>query len=63
MKSKSFMLMILSMGFGLIAAIGISQVMGRNNGPAVKAPKMGPVLVAADHLDHNALADRRKRPD
>ena len=25
MKSKSFMLMVLSMGFGLVAAIGISQ--------------------------------------
>ena len=55
MKSKSFMLMILSMGFGLIAAIGISQVMGRNNGPVVAAPKMGPVLVAADSLDHKTL--------
>ncbi len=55
MKSKSFMLMILSMGFGLIAAIGISQVMGRSNGPKVKVQKMGPVLVAADHLDHNTL--------
>lgn len=55
MKSKSFMLMILSMGFGLIAAIGISQVMGRNNGPVVEAPKMGPVLVAATALDHKAL--------
>ncbi len=55
MKSKSFMLMILSMGFGLIAAIGISQVMGRNNGPVVAAPKMGPVLVAAAALDHKAL--------
>jgi pilus assembly protein CpaB len=49
------MLMILSMGFGLIAAIGISQVMGRSNAPKVKAQKMGPVLVAADHLDHNTL--------
>lgn len=49
------MLMILSMGFGLIAAIGISQVMGRNNGPVVAAPKMGPVLVAAAALDHKAL--------
>ena len=55
MKSKSFMLMILSMGFGLIAAIGISQVMGRNNSPVVAAPKMGPVLVAADSLDHKTL--------
>ena len=51
MKSKSFMLMILSMGFGLIAAIGISQVMGRNKANAQPVIPMGPVLVAADHLD------------
>lgn len=51
MKSKSFMLMILSMGFGLIAAIGISQVMGRSKANATPITEMGPVLVAADHLD------------
>ena len=50
MKSKSFMLMILSMGFGLIAAIGISQVMGRSQA-AAPVVQMGPVLVAADHMD------------
>ena len=50
MKSKSMMLMVLSMGFGLIAAIGISQVMGRSSS-APPAMKMGSVLVAADHLD------------
>ena len=54
MKSKSFMLMILSMGFGLIAAIGISQVMGRQSN-ANPITEMGPVLVAADHLDMKAL--------
>ena len=53
MKSKSMMLMVLSMGFGLIAAIGISQVMGRSNS-ATPAMKMGSVLVAADHLDIHA---------
>ena len=55
MKSKSFMLMVLSMGFGLIAAIGISQVMGRNKASAQPVTKMGPVLVAADHLDMHTL--------
>jgi len=55
MKSKSFMLMILSMGFGLIAAIGISQVMGRTSGPVAAGPKLAPVLVANQHLDHNSL--------
>ncbi len=51
MKSKSFMLMILSMGFGLIAAIGISQVMGRSSAKAAPVQEMGTVLVAADMLD------------
>ena len=51
MKSKSFMLMILSMGFGLIAAIGISQVMGRSSSNAAPVQEMGTVLVAADMLD------------
>lgn len=56
MKSKSLMLMVLSMGFGLIAAIGISQVMGRSKASAQPVVKMGPVLVAADHLDlHSKL--------
>ena len=54
MKSKSMMLMVLSMGFGLIAAIGISQVMGRSSS-AQPAVKMGSVLVAADHLDIHQL--------
>jgi pilus assembly protein CpaB len=55
MKSKSFMLMILSMGFGLIAAIGISQVMRTSKANNQPVTKMGPVLVAADHLDMKAL--------
>jgi pilus assembly protein CpaB len=55
MKSKSFMLMILSMGFGLVAAIGISQVMGRGGTGPASGPQMGPVLVAAEELEHNSL--------
>jgi len=51
MKSKSFMLMILSMGFGLIAAIGISQVMKTSKANTQPVTKMGTVLVAADFLD------------
>lgn len=58
MKSKSLMLMVLSMGFGLIAAIGISQVMGRSKTAAAPVTQMGPVLVAADHLDvHTELTE------
>lgn len=51
MKSKSFVLMILSLGFGLVAAIGISQVMRANNANAQPIQEMGPVLVASDFLD------------
>ena len=52
MKSKSLILMVLSLGFGLVAAIGINQIMKSNQANA-KQPvqKMGPVVVAADHLD------------
>jgi pilus assembly protein CpaB len=44
--------MAVSLGFGLVAAIGISQVMGRNKS-AQNAPKQEtrPVMVALDHLD------------
>ena len=54
MKSKSFILMIVSLGFGLIAAIGISQVMG-NNSQAQPKLEMGPVVVAVEQLDHNTI--------
>ena len=49
------MLLILSLGFGLIAAVGISQVMGRNNGQATPTTAMGPVVVAVKQLEHNSL--------
>ncbi|MEM9410226.1 MAG: Flp pilus assembly protein CpaB [Planctomycetota bacterium] len=51
MKSKSVVLLIVSLGFGLIAAIGISQVMG-NNGPKGPAIERGKVVVAAKNLEH-----------
>ncbi len=51
MKSKSVVLMVVSLGFGLIAAIGISQVMG-NNSQAEPAIKRAQVLVAAVNLKH-----------
>ena len=54
MKSKSFILMIVSLGFGLIAAIGISQVMGNNSNAQPKL-EMGPVVVAVEQLDHNTI--------
>ncbi|MDG1511285.1 MAG: Flp pilus assembly protein CpaB [Mariniblastus sp.] len=54
MKSKSFMLMVLSMGFGLVAAIGISQVLGQKSANAEPEKEHGPVIVAAMDLDPNS---------
>lgn len=53
MKSKSLILMFVSLGFGLVAAIGISQVMGRGGGDGAPAITMGPVLVTVKSLEHN----------
>ncbi len=53
MKSKSIFLMAVSLGFGLVAAIGITQVMGRNKPePAAEVAKQS-VLVAVEDLDIN----------
>ena len=49
MKSKSLILMVVSLGFGLIAAIGISQVMG-NNKQVEPTVERAQVLVAAKSL-------------
>ena len=57
MKSKSFVLMTLSLGFGLIAALGITQVMGKNKQPTEPKVKMGQVVVAVDHLGHKTQLD------
>jgi len=57
MKSKSLILMIVSLGFGLVAAVGISQVMGR--GGTIEQPKisLGPVLVSVEQLEHSNELD------
>jgi pilus assembly protein CpaB len=47
--------MVLSLGFGLVAAIGINQVMKSNRADAQPVQAMGPVLVAADHMDLNTI--------
>ncbi len=60
MKSKSLILMFVSLGFGLVAAIGISQVMGQKKTPAQPQIKMGTVLIAADFLDHNTELNDEK---
>lgn len=50
MKPKSIILILISLGFGLVAAIGMSQVMGRNHGSGKETQKR-PVLVALMDLD------------
>lgn len=45
MKTKSIMLIAVSLGFGLVAAIGMSQVLGQKNGDA-KEVEMTQVFVA-----------------
>ncbi len=54
MKTKSILLLVVSLAFGLIAAVGISQVMGGSNsdGPTIK---MGHVVVSTVQLDHDTV--------
>ena len=51
MKSKSLILLVLSIGFGIVAAIGISQVINKDADADNKSTPMGPVLVASGDLD------------
>jgi Flp pilus assembly protein CpaB len=51
MKSKSIVLIAISLGFGLVAAIGISQVMGRNSGNAEADLNKRPVVLALEDMD------------
>jgi pilus assembly protein CpaB len=51
MKSKSIVLIAISLGFGLVAAIGITQVMGRSKSSAVAEVPKKPVLIAKKDLD------------
>lgn len=54
MKSKSFMLMFLSTGFGLVTAVGISQVLGQKSTNAEPEKAMGPVITVSADLDPNS---------
>ncbi len=51
MKSKSILLIAISLGCGLFAVIGISKVMGRSNADTQPKVEKVPVLVAAETLD------------
>ena len=54
MKSKSLILLVLSIGFGIVAAIGISQVMNNQTIAEPTTPR-GPVLLATGPIDMRAL--------
>ena len=55
MKSKSLILLVLSIGFGIVAAIGISQVMKNQTIAEDKSEARGPVLLATAPLDMRTL--------
>jgi len=55
MRSRSVMLLGLALGCGLVASIGISQVMERRNQGEAPAGEMEPILVAATDLNYNDL--------
>lgn len=52
MKTKSIMLIAVSLGFGLIAAIGMSQVLGQKSSDSGPKVEMVEVFVANKALEH-----------
>lgn len=59
MKSKSIILLAVSLGFGLVAAFGISQVLGRGGDTTVAPPVVTkPVVIAKETLEiHTKLIE------
>jgi|GEM_PF-1142918 len=55
MKSKSLIMLFVSLGFGLIAAIGISQVMGGNRATSEPVTQKVTVVVAKVAIDHESI--------
>src|SRR5436190_23970341 len=54
MRPKSIILLVLALGCGLVASIGISQVMDRRNQqPAAAAPEVQPIFVALKNVNVN----------
>ncbi|MEC9094522.1 MAG: hypothetical protein VX438_17570 [Planctomycetota bacterium] len=51
MRTKSIMLITVSLGFGLIAAIGMSQVLGQKSSDAAPAIEMVQVYVASKTIE------------
>ena len=57
MKMKSLILIFIALGCGLVATIGISQVMERNSGGGGAAINMEQILVAKADIDIGAVLD------
>jgi pilus assembly protein CpaB len=57
MKMKSLILIFIALGCGLVATIGISQVMERNSGGGGAAINMEQILVAKADIDIGAVRD------
>lgn len=50
MRPKSILLLILALGCGLVASIGITQVMAKRDGTAPSGGETVPILVALDNI-------------
>ncbi len=55
MKSKSLILMVISLGFGVVAAVGISQVLGGSKPAKTKDIKLATVVVAKEIIEIDGL--------
>ncbi|HMP79792.1 MAG TPA: Flp pilus assembly protein CpaB [Pirellulaceae bacterium] len=55
MKSKSLILMVISLGFGVVAAVGISQVLGGSKPAKPKEVKTATVVVAKEIIEIDGL--------
>jgi len=57
MKMKSLILIFIALGCGLVATIGISQVMERSSGGGTEPLQMEQILVAKGDIDIGATLD------
>jgi pilus assembly protein CpaB len=55
MRSRSMVLLGLALGCGLVASIGISQVMDRRNTNEAPPAEMEPILIASANIHYNDL--------
>jgi pilus assembly protein CpaB len=60
MRSKSIVLLALALGCGLVASIGISQVMDRHNSGDAPVAETEPVFVAAVDINYNDQVTKEK---